>query len=280
MFRLRHAVRVLTVATLLGFATLSLAPAVQPASAQTSQGAKLTARPLAPAAAQQTEFTPGEHDLPGVSFAHLYIPRTLKPSAPAPLALLLHGSGDRGITMINAFSALAEKHGVVLLAVDSRNYTWDIMAKGADLKNTTRVPNWGEDVARIDQALARTFELLPVDAKRLALIGCSDGAGYGLSLGANNADLFDTVIAFSPGLLMRVDNPARGRVFIAHGENDRTLPVEPTRKVFVPVLQDLGFRVTLRLFRGRHEMPAAIRAEAFAWWLRPHAPADAASSAR
>lgn len=209
----------------------------------------------------------GRQALPGVGWADVYIPSGLEAGKRAPLALLLHGSGDRGSTMISAFADLADRHAVILLAVDSRDYSWDTMVKGSRLRNTTSVPVLGDDVDRIEDALARAFELYPVDPERVALIGFSDGAGYGLSLGANNAGLFRSVIAFAPGLLTRIDGEDRGRVFLAHGENDRVLPAAATRDIFAPALRGLGFEVELALFKGRHEMPPELRARAFDWWL-------------
>ena len=253
---------------------LSLALAAPAALAnganQRIYGWELFARPAASAAAELPAAQPGEYDLPGVPWARVYIPRSYNPAKPAPLALLLHGSGDRGTTMISEFAGLADLHGVILIAPDSQRYSWDIMVKGAELRNTTRIPSWGNDVDRIDKALARAFALYNVDAKNVSLVGFSDGAGYGLSLGANNGRLFSAVMAFAPGLLTRIDGPDRNRIFLAHGENDRTLPMEPTRDIFAPALEHLGYDVTLELFEGRHVMPHDVRAEAFAWWLHPH----------
>lgn len=209
----------------------------------------------------------GMESLPGMDWAKVYVPRNYDPTKPAPMALLLHGSGDRGHTMIRAFEALAEEKGVILLAPDSLAYSWDIMVAGARLRGVTRVPDWGPDVDRIDSALKTAFETYAIDPERIALIGFSDGAGYGLSLGANNADLFKTVIAFAPGLLMKVNGADRGRVMLLHGERDDVLPLKPTRDIFAPVLEGLGFDVELRTFKGGHVMPEDKRAEAFNWWL-------------
>lgn len=234
-----------------------------PADATWDIQAKPTAKPA------HLDSTPvaGMESLPGMDWAKVYIPTSYNPGKPAPMALLLHGSGDRGHTMIRAFEALAEAHGVILLAPDALDYSWDIMVAGARLRGVTRVPDWGPDVDRIDSALQAAFETYTVDPERVSLIGFSDGAGYGLSLGVNNADLFQTVIAFAPGLLMKVNGEDRGRVMLVHGRRDEILPVKPTRDIFAPVLEDLGFDVELRLFNGGHVMPEDLRAEAFDWWL-------------
>lgn len=262
-----------------GVVALSAGSAAHADDVTRSQGWELHARPRAGGLAPSA-LTAGTHQLPGVPWAHVYVPAGLSQEAPAPMALLLHGSGDSGLEMIGNFSDLADRFGVVLLAVDSRDYSWDIMVAGAHLRNTRNIPDWGVDVGRIDTALARAFEIFNVDSSRTALVGFSDGAGYGLSLGANNAGLFHNVIAFAPGLLTRVDGKARGRVFIAHGQQDRVLPVAPTRDIFVPALRGLGFAVTLRLFDGRHTMPPNIRREAFEWWLGPAPQVSPAGTAR
>lgn len=227
----------------------------------------LEARPDAADATLAVAVQPGLNALPGMPWAKVYIPASYSPERPAPMALLLHGSGDRGQTMIRAFQELADEHGVILLAPDALDYSWDIMVAGANLRGVTRVPQWGPDVDRIDAALQEAFSAYAVDPERISLIGFSDGAGYGLSLGTNNADLFGTVIAFAPGLLMRVEGEERGRVMLVHGDRDEVLPVKPTREIFKPVLEQLGFDVELRLFRGGHVMPEELRREAFDWWL-------------
>lgn len=207
---------------------------------------------------EQTDASPvaGMEALRGLDWAKVYVPKSYDPAKPAPMALLLHGSGDRGHTMIHAFEELAEERGV------------------------TRVPDWGPDVDRIDSALALAFQTYTIDPVRIALIGFSDGAGYGLSLGANNADLFKTVVAFAPGLLMKVNGTGRGRVMLVHGERDDVLPLKPTRDIFAPVLKDLGFDVELRTFNSGHVMPEDKRAEAFAWWLDSATPGQVGGPSR
>lgn len=240
------------------------------ASSQRTYGWELFARQPVRTPAGFAAAAPGEYDPPRRPWARVYIPKSNRPGKPAPLALLLHGSGDRGTTMVSEFAELAELHGVIIIAPNSQCYSWDIMVKAAKLRNTTPIPSWGNDVDRIDKALARAFALYTFDARNVSLIGFSDGAGYGLSLGANNGKLFSAVMAFAAGLLTRIDGSDRNRIFLAHRDNDRTLPMEPTRDIFFPALEQLGYDVRLELFDGRHIMPHDVRAEAFAWWLHPH----------
>lgn len=258
--RLRAAVACLAVAVF-------GASAASAKNSPTGAASDIEARPDPVLASLDTSPEPGLDALSGMPWARIYIPAGYSPERPAPMALLLHGSGDRGQTMIRAFQDLADQHGVILLAPDALDYSWDIMVAGAHLRGVTRVPQWGPDVDRIDSALKQAFSAYAVDPERVSLIGFSDGAGYGLSLGTNNADLFGTVIAFAPGLLMRVEGEERGRVMLVHGDRDEVLPVKPTRDIFAPALEKLGFDVELRLFRGGHVMPDELRREAFNWWL-------------
>ena len=237
---------------------LIVAP-VAPASAETETGP--------PPGVDRGSVRAGVETLAGMPWAKVYIPEGYRKDRPAPLAVLLHGSGDRGLTMIEAFRSMADRHGVILLAPDSIEYSWDTMVEAAHLRGVKRVPKPGADRQRIEDALKRAVGSYSVDAGRIALIGFSDGAGYGLSLGTNNAAIFHNVIAFAPGLLTKVEGQARGRVMLVHGTKDTVLPVDPTRNVFAPALEDLGFDVRLELFEGRHEMPLALREEAFEWWL-------------
>src|SRR5262245_38875298 len=95
------------------------------------------------------------------------------PSKPGalPLLVLLHGAGGSGEGVLRRLGTAPEEAGVAVLAPDSRGRTWD--AIGGD---------FGRDVAFLDRALARVFEMVAVDPGRIAVGGFSDGASYALSL--------------------------------------------------------------------------------------------------
>jgi phospholipase/carboxylesterase len=90
--------------------------------------------------------------------------------------------------------------------------------------------------------LEEAFARCAIDRNRLAIGGFSDGASYALSLGLANGDVFNYIIAFSPGFIVRAQ--ARGRignnnevqiplVYIAHGTADKVLPIASTSRIFV-----------------------------------------------
>jgi predicted esterase len=216
---------------------------------------RFEARPAAPTVV----IRPGEHSL-GLSLWRdglLYIPKAAASRTPVPLFVMLHGGGDRADGMRFLFPA-AEELGVVVLAPDARDNTWD----GID----SRI---GPDVVFIDAALRHTFERVAVDPTRLALGGASDGASYALSLGLANGDLFTHLIAFAPGWIF-TPAPAVGqpRIFMAHGTRDRVLPIDLTSRLMVPRLRDAGYHVTYREFDGVHAVPTPIAREALEWLMR------------
>jgi len=91
---------------------------------------------------------------------------------------------------------------MLLLAIDSRQKTWDIILGG-----------YGSDIAFIDTALKHTFNCIAVDPTRIAIEGFSDGASYALSVGITNGDLFTHIIAFSPGFMAPADQRGKPRLF-------------------------------------------------------------------
>jgi len=178
-----------------------------------------------------------------------------------PLLLLLHGAGGSGEGVLRRVREAAEEAGVAVLAPDSRESTWDAV-RG----------RFGADVAFIDRALARTFEMLAVDPARVAVGGFSDGATYALSLGLVNGDLFQRVVAFSPGFLVSGLRVGKPLVFISHGTSDQILPIDQTSLMILPGLRQRGYVVTFHEFDGGHEVPPAIAKEGVAWVTNSSSP--------
>jgi predicted esterase len=178
-----------------------------------------------------------------------------KPSADRlPLLVLLHGAGGGGERMLRRLGHAGDNAGVAVLAPDSRGPTWDAIRGG-----------FGADVAFINRALQRVFQVVAVDPARLAVGGFSDGATYALSLGLINGDLFRRVVAFSPGFVVDASTHGRPRFFVSHGTADDILPIDRCSRQIVPALRRRGYDVTFREFDGGHEMPPAIAIEGLAW---------------
>ena len=178
--------------------------------------------------------------------ATLHVPAE-RPATPLPLLVLLHGAGGSGDGILQRLRPFAEEAGVAVLAPDSRDGTWDAI-RGS----------FGPDVAFLDRALARVFELVDVDPARVSVGGFSDGASYAISLGLLNGDLFPRVLAYSPGFFVGGRAQGKPRFFISHGTADEILPIDRCSRVIVPALQQRGYEVTFRQFDAGHTIPPNI----------------------
>jgi phospholipase/carboxylesterase len=175
-------------------------------------------------------------------------------TGPVPLMVLLHGAGGAGERILRRLGPAGDAAGIALLAPDSRDSTWDGIRGDFD-----------QDVTFLNRALEKVFQMVAVDPMRLAIGGFSDGASYAVSLGLMNGDLFNRIVAFSPGFF--VDGPPYGKpkVFVSHGTNDSILPISRCGRVVVQRLRSRSYDVTFREFNGEHEIPDAIAAEGMEW---------------
>lgn len=217
------------------------------------QDARLRARPGRPKEAAE----PGLHEL-GLGQERdgfVYIPKGYRPDRPAPLAVMLHGAGGSARPALGPFRDLADDAGLVLLAIDSRRQTWDVIQGG-----------YGPDVAFLDRALDLTFARCAIDPKRIAAEGFSDGASYALSIGITNGDLFSHVIAFSPGFMAPREQWGKPEIYVSHGTKDQVLPIDSCSRRLVPRLQRAGYGVKYREFDGPHTVPDDVAREAVEWF--------------
>lgn len=185
----------------------------------------------------------------------LYVPPSYRPGRAAPVAVVLHGAGGGG-GGIRLFRSHADRLGLVLVAPRSRDRSWDVIYGG-----------YGSDVAFIDRTLRWVFERFAVDRDHLAIGGFSDGASYALTLGRLNGDLFTHVLGFSPGFLGPGEARGDPAIFITHGTQDGTLPIDRTSRELVPELWAEGFDVRYVEFAGKHEVPPEVEAQALRWFL-------------
>lgn len=217
---------------------------------------------LAPmSGAGQDSVDAGVIDLKGTrSEALLFVPEKAQ-EKPWPLLVFFHGAGGNAQQSIDLMSAYAALHGVVVLAPSSVEYTWDVIV-GAP----------GPDVENLNSLLGQTAEMVAVDTGCVALGGFSDGGSYALTVGLGNPKTVGTVIAFSPGFVVDGEPAKRPRVFIAHGDDDRVLPIDRTSRMILPRLRDGGYEVEYHQFAGGHTVPTSAAQHAFQWWLVPETP--------
>jgi phospholipase/carboxylesterase len=201
---------------------------------------------------------PGRYDLKldNVRDGTAYVPQGYKAGVPTPLLIWLHGAGGQGNISTN-LAAMADEFGVLVLAPDSREWTWDAI-----------LGRWGPDVEFLQLALKQTLGRYTVDRQRLWLGGFSDGASYSLSLGISYGDVFRKVFAGAPGVMQPIEANGKPPIFIAHGRQDPTRPIDETSRKFLPKLKALEYDVTYREYEGRHTLPPEILREVFEWLMR------------
>lgn len=179
----------------------------------------------------------------------LYVPR-----APRALVVTLHGANAPPERAFDPLLPLADEAGLILLAPKSQRETWDVV-----------YGRFGGDAEMIDELLADVFRRFAIDPELVYVSGFSDGASYALSLGLANGDLFEGVVAFSPGFAHTVTTRGKARVFISHGTDDHVLPIDKTSARIVPRLRREGYDVTYREFEGAHLVPPEVAREAVDW---------------
>lgn len=168
------------------------------------------------------------------------------------LVVLLHGAGGSARQGLSLMLAAAEQHGLLLVAPQSAAATWDLVSAGL-----------GTDVRRLDRVLTEVLASYPVS--RMCIGGFSDGASYALSIGMTNGDMFDAVVAFSPGFAAPLVTHGSPRIFVSHGDADPVLPIDRCSRKLVPRLRKLGYDVTYDEFEGGHDVPDGIAARAVDW---------------
>ncbi|MCW2898889.1 MAG: phospholipase [Streptosporangiaceae bacterium] len=173
---------------------------------------------------------------------------------PYRLVLLLHGAGGSPRQGLDLLLSAADEHRLLLVAPKSASGTWDLIVDG-----------FGPDVRRLDRVLEEVLDAHPVE--HIMVGGFSDGASYALSIGLTNGDLFEAVIAFSPGFAAPLVLHGRPRVFVSHGRSDRVLPVDNCSRQLVPRLETSDYPVTYEEFDGGHEVPQPVVDRAVSWML-------------
>jgi phospholipase/carboxylesterase len=242
---------------LLGLSAAGLAlPGSRQLGASTTAAAegRLTARPHVPSKAAAPGAT--AMGLDSARDAFLYIPKSYRPDVPAPLAVLLHGAGQEAHELFNPLQPYADELGIVLVAPNSRDSSWDI-----------RYGSFGDDVVFINKMLDRVFDQVRVASSKISLCGFSDGASYALSLGLVNGDLFSHIVAFSPGFMAHPDAVGKPKIYVTHGTADRILNIDLTSRKLVPKLKSEGYDVQYREFDGPHTPPRAYIRDILNWMI-------------
>jgi len=123
----------------------------------------------------------------------LYVPPSYTATVPMPMLVWLHGAGGSGNVSAN-MTSLADEFGFIVLAPDSREWTWDAI-----------LGQYGPDVEYLQRAMKQTLSRYAIDKARIWLGGFSDGASYSLSLGISFGDVFKKIYAGAPGVMQPIE---------------------------------------------------------------------------
>jgi phospholipase/carboxylesterase len=184
----------------------------------------------------------------------VYVPKGYKQGDALPLLVWLHGAGGSG-NVSAGLSALADEFAFVVLAPDSREWTWGSI-----------LGNWDPDLEFLQLAMQQVQTRCAIDRNRIWLGGFSDGASFSLSLGISYGNVFRRVYAGSPGLMQPIAANGKPPIFISHGTADQTMPIDQTSRRFVPRLKNLGYDVTYREYDGRHQLPPEVLRAVVEWF--------------
>lgn len=171
---------------------------------------------------------------------YLFVPDKISPLTPAPLIVVLHGSGRNGMSLVEKWKELAKKEGIIIAGPDSRNSLgWRIPEDGPDF------------IHELVEALKAKY---PINNRRVYLFGHSAGAGQALYLSLLESEYF-AAIAVHAGALGTHDGPyierAERKIPIALfvGTDDQFVPL-PVVRATRDALNARGFKSELTVING------------------------------
>lgn len=171
---------------------------------------------------------------------YLLVPQTAKKAAPAPLLVLLHGSGRDGRSLLEKWEPLANKEGIILVGPDATTSAgW-------------RVPEDGPDF--LHDLVEMLAGQLDVDRHRVYLFGHSAGAGHALVMAVLESEYLAAVAVHAGAmhesafpLIERA--PRKTPIGIWVGTNDAFFPL-PVVRATRDALKEGGFSPELTEIPG------------------------------
>ena len=193
---------------------------------------------------------------------YLFVPETVKGGTPAPLIVLLHGSGRNGLSLVDKWKDLASKEGIILVGPDSQDTSrWSSPIDG---------PDFLRDI--VENVKSR----YTIDPRRVYLFGHSGGAVFALYMSVLESQYFAATAIH--GGAMRRNDPAIGQakrktpIAIFVGSRDPFFPVGDVRGTRED-LNKQGFAVELTVMPGHDHWyyDLAPKINASAWeFLKKH----------
>ena len=171
---------------------------------------------------------------------YLFVPDKISPATPAPLVVLLHGSGRNGLSLVEKWKELAKKEGIIIAGPDSLN------------SQGWRIPEDGPDF--IHELVETLKAKHTVNTRRVYLFGHSAGAGQALYLSLLESEYFAATAVHAGALGMEAGPyieraPRKIPIAIFVGTNDQLFPLSVVRATR-DALNDRGFKSELTEIKG------------------------------
>ena len=170
---------------------------------------------------------------------YLFAPESIKSGTPAPLIVLLHGSGHNGLSLVDKWKDLAAKEGVIIVGPDSMEPArWASPVDGPDF---------------LHDLVENIKSKYTIDPRRVYLFGHSGGAVFALYMSLFESQYF-AAAAVHAGALGRQD-PAislakrKTPIAIYVGTRDPFFPLDDVRGTRDD-LNTRGFAVVLAEMAG------------------------------
>ncbi len=171
---------------------------------------------------------------------YIYVPMSVKPLAPAPLLVLLHGSKRNGLSLVEKWKDFAEKEGIILVGPDSADSSvWSVPDDGPGF------------VHELVEAIKTKH---PINGRKVYLFGHSGGAIFALLMALYESEYFAATAihagALSSESVSLMDVAKRKTpIHIQVGAADPFFPLAAVRATR-DALNARGFPVQLREIPG------------------------------
>jgi len=209
----------------------------------------------------------------GEQRAALFTPDEIDAERRYPLLAVLHGAGRQDEMLMKAYRDEAQRRQALVMVPRSYGMTWDLIEHAARGGVAPGAPSARPDLDFLEYAYDLIFRRYPVDFERIALVGYSDGASYGLSIGLSNPELFRAVMAWAAGFVVVEEEAAaagvrRPAVLIEYGTHDELFPFEQVALPMREQLRAFGCDVVFRVDEGgRHWPSSTFQEEALDWFF-------------
>jgi poly(3-hydroxybutyrate) depolymerase len=171
---------------------------------------------------------------------YLFVPDTVAAATPAPLILLLHGSGRNGLSLVEKWQDIAKKQGFILAGPDSLD------------SQAWRSPDDGPEF--LHELIESLKSKYPIDERRVYLFGHSAGAVYALFISLMESEYFAGTAVHAGSLPSSANSlmeQAKRKIPIAIfvGTNDTFFPL-PVVRATRDALNSRGYSVQLIEIKG------------------------------